>query len=187
MCIPSRYDGRGTTYERARIVGRRSRSSSPPATRGHRFVSGYWAVLIALGPAAYLFVLDAHNPDNAPQMIVISYIAALVTGWVAYIVIAEGVAPIAVEPMSQEGLRIVVSVIVAFAIMTGIFYVFDTHQPMAYVATSMAALGGLPTFQSIVVAIAAVVVLAGLQMIRRRYGPEFTPSASLTGEQSFQL
>lgn len=66
---------------------------------GISFASGYWAVLLALGPAAYLLVLDAHNSDNAPQMVVIRYIATLATGWATYSVVARGIVPMTVEPI----------------------------------------------------------------------------------------
>lgn len=51
---------------------------------GIAFVSGYWAIFLALGPEAYLLVLDAHNSDNAPTIVAISYVAALVVGWLTY-------------------------------------------------------------------------------------------------------
>lgn len=60
---------------------------------GIAFVSGYWGIHLALGPAAYLLVLDAHSSDNAPTKVAISYGAALVVGWVAYVAIARGFPP----------------------------------------------------------------------------------------------
>lgn len=151
---------------------------------GISFVSGYWAVLLALGPAAYLPVLDAHNPDNTPQMVVIGYIAALAVGWTTHSVVARGIAPMAIEPMSEPGLRIVGSALIAFAITTAILYGLETYQPMAYVAAFTAAIGGFATLQSLVVAVAAVLMLGVIQAIRRRYGPEFATPSELTSEQS---
>lgn len=86
---------------------------------GIAFVSGYWAILLALGPATYLLVLDAHSADNAPIKVAISYAAALGIGWVAYIVIAQGIDPTAVEPMSERGLRLAGSTLLSFAGLLG--------------------------------------------------------------------
>lgn len=70
------------------------------------FISGYWAILIALGPGAYYIVLNAHSSDNAPEMVAISYVGALVVGWLIYMMIAPGIAPTTVKPMSEPGLRV---------------------------------------------------------------------------------
>lgn len=94
---------------------------------GIAFVSGYWAILLALGPAAYLLVLDAHSSANAPTKVAISFGAALVIGWVAYLVIAQGVTPTTVKPMSEPGLRLVGSALVTVTGTTIIFYVLHTH------------------------------------------------------------
>ncbi|WP_227379786.1 hypothetical protein [Haladaptatus halobius] len=153
---------------------------------GIAFVSGYWVILLALGPAAYLLVLDAHNSDNAPRVIVISYVTALAVGWVAYMAIAQGIAPMTVEPMSEPGLRVGGSALVTFAVATAIFYMLNIHQPMAYVAAFTTAIGALPTIQSLVVAVIAVLLIAGIQTVRRRYGPEFANSPSPTREHSFR-
>lgn len=118
---------------------------------GITFVSGYWAILLALGPAAYLLVLDAHSSANAPTKAAISYGAALVIGWVAHLVIAQGITPTTVEPMSEPGLRLVGSALVTLAGTTAIFYVLHIYQPMAFVAAFTAAIGALPTIQSLVV------------------------------------
>lgn len=67
------------------------------------FVSGYWTVLLALGPVAYLLVLNAHRSDSAPTNVAICYGTALVIGWVAYTAIAQGIAPASIEPMSEPG------------------------------------------------------------------------------------
>lgn len=149
---------------------------------GIAFVSGYWAIPLALGPAAYLFVLDAHSSDNAPMKVAISYGAALVTGWVTYMTIAQGIAPTTIEPMSEPGLRLVWSTLVAFAGTTSIFYVLNTHQPVAYVAAFTTAIGALPTIQSLVVAVIAALLMAVIQAARRRYGPEFTASSGPINE-----
>ncbi|WP_332900329.1 hypothetical protein [Haladaptatus sp. CMSO5] len=154
---------------------------------GIAFVSGYWAILPALGPAAYLLVLDAHSSDNAPTMVAISFIAALVVGWLTYTAIAKGIAPTTVEPMSEPGLRVVGSALVTFAVTTGIYYRLNTHQPMAYVAAFTAAIGALPTIQSLVVASITVLLMAGVQAVRRRYGPKFGDSSRPIDEQSFEI
>lgn len=153
---------------------------------GIAFVSGYWAILLALGPAAYLLVLDAHSSANAPTNVAISYGAALVIGWVAYLVVAQGITPTMVEPMSEPGLRLVGSALVTFAGTTIIFYVLHTHQPMAFVAGFTTAIGALPTIQSLMVAVTAALLMAGIQAVRRRYGPEFSSSPDPTDDWSFE-
>lgn len=153
---------------------------------GFAFVSGYWAILLALGPAAYLLVLDAHSSDNAPTKVAICYGAALVIGWVTYIAIAQGIAPTSIEPMSEPGLRLIGSAMVTFAGTTGVFYLLHTHQPMAFVAAFTTAIGALPSIQSIVVAVIAALVMAGLQAARRRYGPEFSMTSDPISDQSFE-
>ncbi|WP_227377910.1 hypothetical protein [Haladaptatus halobius] len=154
---------------------------------GIAFVSGYWAILPALGPAAYLLVLDAHSSDNAPAKVATSYGAALVIGWVAYQAIAQGIAPTTIEPMSEPGLRLVGSALVAFAGTTTVFYILHTHQPMAFVAAFTTAIGALPTIQSLVVAVTAALFMAGIQAARRRYSPEFSSSPGQTNARLFEM
>lgn len=45
---------------------------------------------------------------------------------------------------------------------------------MAYVAAFTAAIGALPTVESIVVAAISVLLIASIQAVRRRYGPGYT-------------
>lgn len=152
---------------------------------GITFVSSYWAILLALGPAAYLLVLDAHSSANAPTKVAISYGGALVIGWVAYLVIAQGITPTTVEPMSEPGLRLVGSALVTLAGTTVVFYALHTHQPMAFVAGFTTAIGALPTIQSLSVAVTAALLMAVIQAVRRRYGPEFSDSSGQTNARSF--
>ncbi|MGN8216042.1 hypothetical protein [Halococcus salifodinae] len=150
---------------------------------GIAFVSGDWAILLALGPAAYLLAVNANSSAHDPRVIVIGYVTALGAGWVAYTVIAQSVSPMAVEPMSESGLRMIGSALVGFAVTTGVFYLMNTQEPMAYVATFTAAIGGFPTVQSLVVAVIAVLLMAGIQSIRRRYDPEFAGSVVALNSQ----
>ena len=150
---------------------------------GIAFISGYWAILLALGPAAYLFALDAHSSDHTPTNIAISYTAALVSGWIAYTAIAQGITPTAIEPMSRLGLRIIGSALFAFTATSGVFYLLHTLQPMAYIAAFAAAIGVFPTLPSLVVAIITVLLMAGVQAVRRHYGPAFTDSSETTLDQ----
>ena len=153
---------------------------------GIAFISGYWAILLALGPGTYLLVLDAHSSDNAPTNVAICYGTALVIGWVAYMAIAQGITPTSIEPMSDLGIRLVGSSMVAFAGATGVFYVLHTHQPMAFVAVFTTAIGALPTIESLVVAVIAALLMAGIQAVRRRYGPEFAATSDPINDQSFE-
>lgn len=153
---------------------------------GIAFISGYWGIFLALGPAAYLLVLDANSSAHAPTVIVIGYVTALGAGWAAYTVIAQGVSPMAVEPISEPGLRVIGSALVGFAVTTGVLYLLDTQEPMAYVATFTAAIGGFPTVQSLVVAAIAVFLMAGIQSIRRRYDPELAGSLATLRSQNFE-
>lgn len=91
-----------------------------------------------------------------------------------------------VEPMSEPGVRLVGSAFVSFAGTTAIFYVLHTHQPMVFVAAFMTAIGVLPTIQSLVVAVTAALLMAGIQAARRQYGPEFSSSQDQTNAWSFE-
>lgn len=54
---------------------------------------------------------------------------------------------------------------VAFAGTTGVFSVLHIHQPMAFVAAFTTAVGALPTVQSLIVAIIAALLMAGIQAV----------------------
>lgn len=142
------------------------------ALAGFAFTSGYWGILIALAPAAYLLVLFPYDSENSPKTVAIGHLAALFTGWVAYLVLAQGISPTSIEPMSVPGLRIVGSVLLAFAGSTAIFYALHIHYPMAYVTGFTAAIGAFPTIQALAVAVVAILIVAGLQVLRRKLGPE---------------
>lgn len=154
------------------------------ALLGVALASGYWAILLALGPAVYPLVLDAHRPGNAPKTVAISYSAVLVTGWASYMVIAQGVDPMSIEPMSEPGGRLVGSAFVAFAGTMGILYVLKSKQSMIFVPGFIAALGLFPTIQSLVVAVIAVLLMSGLQIVRRRVGPELSMSPRSSSNHS---
>lgn len=110
----------------------------------------------------------------------LSYGAALLIGWVAYMAIAQGIEPTAINEMSKPGLLLVGSALVAFAGTAGIIYLLDTRQPMAFVAGCTAAFGMLPTIESLVSAIIAAFLMAVVQATRRQYGPGFgTPSRTI--------
>lgn len=145
---------------------------------GIAFVSGLWGILIALAPAAYFLVLFPHNSDNTPKTVVITHLTALIAGWVAYTALAQGIAPTSIEPMSESGLRIVGSIFLAFVASTVIFYILQTEHPMAYVTAFTAAIGAFPTTRALLVGGGAVLSIAGLQVLRRKVGPEPTSEAT---------
>lgn len=136
------------------------------------FAAGNWGILIALAPAAYLLVFFPDDSDNAPKVVVVSHLVALITGWVAYTVLAQGISPTSNEPMSESGLRVVGSILLAFVGCTAIFYTLHIQHSMAYVAAFIAALGVFPTPQSLAVVVLALLFVAGLQALRRKLGPE---------------
>jgi len=139
---------------------------------GIAFVSGFWAVLVALAPAAYFLVFSPYDSENSPKIVVISHLTALVAGWVTYTAIAQGIAPTSIEPMSEPGLRIVGSALLAFAVSTAVFYVLHLTHPMAYVTAFTAAIGGFPSLQAFAVATGTVLTITGIQVIRRKVGPD---------------
>lgn len=139
---------------------------------GIAFASGYWAILIALGSSAYLLVLASHDTDNAPRVVVMSHLTALIAGWGTYTILAQGIAPTGVEPMSESVFRIVGSALSAFVITTAIFYALESQHQMAYVTALTAAIGSFPTIQAIAVTGVAILFVAGIQAIRREVGPE---------------
>ncbi len=144
---------------------------------GFAFASGFWGILIALAPAAYLLVFFPHDEDNSPKTVVVSHLTALVAGWVTYIALAQGIAPTSIEPMSEPGLRIVGSALLAFVASTAVFYALHIEHPMAYVTAFTAAIGAFPSIQALVVVGVAVLCVAGLQALRREVGPAPTSEA----------
>jgi len=150
---------------------------------GSAFASGVWGILIALAPAAYLLVFFPHDEDNSPKTVVVSHLTALVAGWVTYTVLAQGIAPTSIEPMSEPGLRIVGSALLAFVASSAVFYVLHITHPMAYVTTFTAAIGGFPTLQAFAVAAGAVLIVAGLQVIRRKVGPDSDATSGTFNEE----
>lgn len=138
---------------------------------GIAFASGFWGVLIALTPTAYLLVISPHEQDNSPRTVVVSHMTALITGWVVYSVLAHGITPTSIEPMSEPGLRIVGSALLAFVVSTAVFYALHVDHPMAYVTTFTAAIGVFPTIQAFAVVVGAILVIGGLQTTRRKLGP----------------
>lgn len=110
---------------------------------GIAFASGVWAVLIALAPAAYLLAFSPHMNGNSPRTVVVTHLTALIAGWVAYSILANGITPTSIEPMSEPGLRIVGSVLVAFVGSTAVVNALHLDHPMAYVTTVTAAIRGL--------------------------------------------
>lgn len=142
------------------------------ALAGIAFVSGYWGILIALAPVAYLLVFFPHEADNSPKSVVLGHFVALVAGWLAYLGLAHGISPTSIEPMSGPGLRIVGSAILAFVASAGGFYVLHIHHPMAYVTAFTAAIGAFPTIQALAVVVGTILFVAGLQAVRRKLGPD---------------
>lgn len=139
---------------------------------GIAFASGFWGVLIVLAPSAYLLVLFPHKQENSPRTVVVSHLIALIIGWVAYSVLAHGIAPTSIEPMSESGLRIVWSALVAFIASTAIFYELHLDHPMAYVTTFTAAIGAFPTIQALTVVVGTIFLVGGIQVSRRKLGPD---------------
>lgn len=140
------------------------------------FVSGYWGILIALAPAAYFLVFFPNDPDNAPKVVVVSHLVALIAGWVAYTVLAHGISPTSIEPMSEPGLRILGSALLAFVGCTAIFYAVHIEHTMAYVTAFIAAIGAFPTPQALAAVIIAILFVTGLQTLRRNEGLKPIPS-----------
>lgn len=146
---------------------------------GIAFTSGYWSVLIAFAPAAYLLVLFPYDSDSGPKIVLVSHLTALVVGWIAYTALAQGVSPTSIEPMSASGLRLVVSTSLAFVGCTTIFYLLNIQHSMAYVTSFIASIGGFPTVYSLSAALVAILFVAGLQALRRKLGPETDAASNL--------
>ncbi len=148
---------------------------------GIAFVSGYWGILIALAPAAYLLVFFPHDADNTPKTVVRSHLTALIIGWVTYTALAQAIPPTRIEPMSEPGLRIVGSALLGFAASTAVFYALHIEHPMAYVTTFTAAIGAFPSIQALAVVGVAILCVAGLQVVRQKLGPEPNTEAATSG------
>lgn len=54
---------------------------------------------------------------------------------------------------------------------------------MAYVTTFTAAIGGFPTLQAFAVGVGTVLIVAGLQVIRRKVGPDSGTSSGTFNEE----
>ena len=129
---------------------------------GIAIASGFWGILVALAPAAYLLVFSPHDSENSPKTVVVSHLTALVAGWITYTAFAQGIASTSIEPMSEPGLRIVGSALLAFVASTAVFYALHVTHPMAYVTTFTAAIGAFQTLQAFAVVVGTVLIVAGL-------------------------
>lgn len=150
---------------------------------GVAIATGFWGILVALAPAAYLLVFSPYDSENSPKTVVVSHLTALIAGWITYTALAQGIAPTSIEPMSEPGLRIVGSALLAFVASTAVFYVLNVTHPMAYVTTFTAAIGGFPTLQAFAVAVGMVLIVAGLQVIRRKKGPDTDAASGVFNEE----
>lgn len=139
---------------------------------GMVLISDNWAILIALVPTAFVLVFATHDSNNDPTTVLGGHLAALGIGWAIYSVLAPGVVPTSIEPMSNHGLRIVASALIALMITFGAFRLAHLRHSMAYVTTFTAAIGGFPTFQVLGAITIAILFVGILQAIRRRVGPE---------------
>lgn len=150
---------------------------------GIAIASGFWGILVALAPAAYLLVFSPYDSANSPKTVAVSHLTALVAGWLTYTALAQGIAPTSIEPMSEPGLRIVGSALLAFVASTAVFYALHVTHPMAYVTTFTAAIGGFPTLQAFAVAAGTVLIVAGLQVIRRKLDPDSDDASGVFNEE----
>lgn len=146
---------------------------------GVMVLSGYWAIPLAFGPTAYYLVLAPHDSINSPQQVLVSHLLALLVGGGTYLVVAPGIAPTAVEPLSDPAMRIVLSMLISYTILTGLFIVLDIRHLMAYVTAFVAALGALSTLRALTAAILTLFLVSGVQTLRREIGPEFSAQPAL--------
>ena len=110
-------------------------------------------------------------PFLNPGIVAISFLVASVVGWGSYISVTSGISPLAIEPMSLRGLRLIGSALISLVLTTGFLHWLGHQQPMVYVAAFTVAVGAFPSVQSLIIAILAVLLMAGLQAIRRTFGP----------------
>lgn len=136
------------------------------------FGSGYLGILLALAPAAYLLVLYPDDSANAPKVVIVSHLVALFAGWAAYTVLARGVSPTSIEPMSDTGLRLVGAALLAFIGWFAVSYAVDLDHSMAAVTAFTAALGAFPSGQALAIAALAILFVASLQVLRLKLGPD---------------
>lgn len=67
--------------------------------------------------------------------------------------------------------------LIAYAIITGLFVSLDVRRSMAYVTAFAAALGVFSTLRALSVAAITILLVAGVQTVRREIDPE--PSTQL--------
>lgn len=127
--------------------------------------------------------MSPHASENSPKTVLVSHLPALIAGWVAYTVVTHGIAPTSIEPMSESGLRIVGSLLLACGASTAVFSALHVDHPMAYVIACTAAIGAFPTILALTVVMVAILCVACLQVLRLEFGPESDgESTALVGD-----
>lgn len=86
-----------------------------------------------------------------------------------YTALAQGIAPTSIEPMSEPGLRIVGSALLAFVASTAVFYALHIEHPMAYVTAFTATIGAFPSIQALVVVGGAILCVVVFRLFDRRW------------------
>lgn len=125
-------------------------------------LSHHLAILLALGPTAYFLALLPSNGDITAKDVLVSHLAAVAAGWIAYFLLAQGMDPTAAAPHSLESLRVVASMLLAMGLTAVVLFRFSAQIATAHVTATVVALGALTSPSALGALVVCVGVVAGL-------------------------
>lgn len=128
-------------------------------------LSHHLAILLALGPTAYFLALLPTDGEITAKDVLVSHLAAVVSGWIAYLLLTQGVDPMAVAPRSIESLRVVASMLLAMGLTAVVLFRFEANIATAHVTTTVVALGALTSPFALGALVLCVGVVAGLHTV----------------------
>ena len=135
------------------------------------WVSGFPFIFPSLGPTAYLLAVRPSAPECQPRRVVGGHVVGVVAGLFAFHLLSPDLAVTAtLEPLSREGLRIVVSGVLATALTAaGMLATGLPHAP-ACATTLIVSLGLLSTLPQAAGIVVAVLVLVCVHVAGRVVG-----------------
>jgi len=128
-------------------------------------LSHHLAILLALGPTAYFLALLPADGDISAQDVLVSHLAAVAAGWIAFVLLTQGVDPTAVAPQSIESLRTVASMFLAMGLTAVVLFRMSAQIATAHVTATVVALGVLRSPSALGTLVGCVGVIAGLHAV----------------------
>ncbi|MGQ3722706.1 hypothetical protein [Natrialba aegyptia] len=133
-------------------------------------LSDYFAILLALGPTVYLLSLGSRPDEISAKDVLISHLTAIIAGWIAYLLLVQGIEPMTVAPQSIESFRVIASMTLATGLTAIVLVRFTAQIITAYVTATIVALGILPSLPAIGALVVGVALLTGLHAIFQDVG-----------------